>query len=158
MNILFLCTHNACRSVLAESIARHTGVGLWQVASAGSHPAGRVHPDTLAALREKGLPTDGLSSQSWDELSDFQPDVVITVCDQAAGETCPVWFGKAVKAHWGLPDPTREDDDSKRRQRFDEVISTLERRLQRLAQFISKGAASDRDALQAQLTTLKEIN
>lgn len=110
LKLLFLCTHNACRSILAESIARSLGEDLWEVASAGSHPAGEVHPATLAALSEHDLPTQALASKSWNDLTDYQPDIVITVCDQAAGESCPIWFGKAVKGHWGLPDPSKEAD------------------------------------------------
>lgn|SRR3990167_2222294 len=107
MKILFLCTHNACRSILAEAIARKMGQGRWQVASAGSQPSGRVHPLTLHYLAEAGYSTDDLHSQGWDSLEAFQPDVLVTVCDQAAGEACPVWLGRATKVHWGLADPSR---------------------------------------------------
>lgn len=106
MKLLFLCTHNACRSILAEAIARKLGGDRWQAASAGNLPAGRVNPLTLHYLAEAGYETAGLRSRSWEDLKDFQPDVVITVCDQAAGESCPVWFGRAIKAHWGLADPS----------------------------------------------------
>lgn len=112
MNILFLCTHNSCRSILAEAITRHLVVQQANnssvvVASAGSAPRGMVHPLTLQYLSQWSVDTKNLHSKSWDDLADFNPDLVITVCDQAAGESCPVWFGGAVKAHWGLPDPTR---------------------------------------------------
>ena len=158
MKLLFLCTHNACRSVLAESIARHIGGGLWQVASAGSHPAGQVHPDTLSVLTEKHLPLDGLQSKNWDDVSGFNPDIVITVCDQAAGESCPVWFGRAIKAHWGLPDPTKEADADRKRQRFKQVISTLEARLQRLADFVRQEPNATSEQLHATLKQLEELN
>ncbi|KKL01898.1 arsenate reductase ArsC [Rheinheimera mesophila] len=112
MNILFLCTHNSCRSILAEAITRHLVVRLGNqsdvvVASAGSSPRGIVHPLTLQYLSQWSVDTKNLQSKSWDDLTEFNPDLVITVCDQAAGESCPVWFGRAVKGHWGLPDPTR---------------------------------------------------
>ena len=155
MKLLFLCTHNACRSVLAESIARHIGQGLWTVASAGSHPAGEIHPDTLTVLMEKNLPTEGLHSKSWDDVSDFNPDVVITVCDQAAGESCPVWFGKAVKAHWGLPDPTKQADTILKRREFEQVISTLETRLQKFATCIRQQPNATAEQLQATIKRLE---
>lgn len=112
MNILFLCTHNSCRSILAEAITRHLVVRLGNqsdvvVANAGSSPRGIVHPLTLQYLSQWSVDTKNLQSKSWDDLTEFNQDLVITVCDQAAGESCPVWFGRAVKGHWGLPDPTR---------------------------------------------------
>ncbi len=133
MKILFICTHNRCRSILAEAIANKIGAGLLVAASAGAHPAGEVHPLTLKYLREAGYPTDGLKSQSWDELEDFAPHIVITVCDQAAAEACPVWLGKGIRVHWGLPDPSRElSSEEETAQAFASVIATLERRMQQL--------------------------
>ena len=143
LKLLFLCTHNACRSILAESIARLVGEGLWEVASAGSHPAGKVHPATLAALDERGLPIASLTSKSWDDLTDYQPDIVITVCDQAAGESCPIWFGKAVKGHWGLPDPSKETDPETQQAQFRLVMDTLEQRLRTLADAVRDSASAD---------------
>lgn len=143
LKLLFLCTHNACRSILAESIARSLGEGLWEVASAGSHPAGEVHPATLAALGEHHLPTQSLASKSWDDLLDYQPDIVITVCDQAAGESCPIWFGKAVKGHWGLPDPSKEADSGTQREQFHFVVNTLKQRLLALAELVRDGASAE---------------
>jgi len=155
MKLLFLCTHNACRSVLAESISRQHGQGLWTVASAGSQPAVHIHPDTLTVLTEKNLPTEGLYSKSWDDVSDFNPDIVITVCDQVAGESCPVWFGKAIKTHWGLPDPTRQTDTTQKRSEFEQVISTLESRLQGFASFIRQQPNATSQQLQAELKRLE---
>ncbi len=135
IKILFLCTHNACRSILAEAIAQKLGNNRWQVASAGSHPAGNVHPLTLKYLCEAGYDSDSLYSKSQDELSHFQPDIVITVCDQAAGDICPVWLGSAVKAHWGLTDPSRQqDDDDTIQTAFHSTMNLLEKRLEKLLQ------------------------
>lgn len=136
MKLLFLCTHNACRSILAESIARKAGGHLWETASAGSHPVGEVHPATLRHLRENGYPTDNLHSKSWDDLSGNKPDITITVCDRAAGETCPIWLGNEIKSHWGLPDPTGIDDPTQQAALFNEIIGLLETRLSALARYI----------------------
>jgi len=136
MKLLFLCTHNACRSILAESIARKTGGHLWQTDSAGSHPAGEVNPATLRHLCEKGYPTDNLFSKSWDDLSGDEPDITITVCDRAAGEACPIWLGNSMKSHWGLPDPSGIDDPAQQAVLFNEIISLLEVRLSALARYI----------------------
>ncbi|AJQ95651.1 arsenate reductase ArsC [Gynuella sunshinyii] len=107
MKILYICTHNRCRSILSEAITNHKAGGRIEARSAGSQPAGEVHPLSLKYLAEAGIPTTDLRSQSWDEFEDFAPDVVVTVCDSAAGEACPVWFGKTLKVHWGLEDPSK---------------------------------------------------
>jgi arsenate reductase len=107
MKILYICTHNRCRSILSEAITNHLSNGLIEARSAGSQPTGMVHPLSIKYLEKTGYPTDGLRSQSWDVFEDFQPDLVITVCDSAAGEACPVYFGKSVKVHWGLSDPSK---------------------------------------------------
>jgi arsenate reductase len=107
MNLLFVCTHNRCRSILSEAITNHFADGKIVAKSAGSQPVGEVHPLSIKYLQEAGIATDGLCSQSWDEFEAFEADLVVTVCDSAAGETCPVWFGKSLKMHWGLADPSK---------------------------------------------------
>jgi arsenate reductase (thioredoxin) len=107
-NVLFLCTGNSARSILGEAILNHRGRGQFRGFSAGSHPAGRVHPYALKQLDSAGLPVEGLRSKSWDEFAKPgapQMKFVFTVCDSAAAEICPVWPGQPVTAHWGIPDP-----------------------------------------------------
>ncbi len=104
MNLLFLCTGNSCRSILAEATFNHLAPPGMTAVSAGSHPTGFVHPKALALLEREGIDTTGLRSKSWDGLAS-SPDIVITVCGRAAGETCPAYLGPAVRAHWGVADP-----------------------------------------------------
>lgn len=105
VRILFLCTGNSCRSIIAEALANHLGQGRLKAYSAGSQPTGQVNPNALAVLERHEVPVHDPSSQSWDEYADVPLDLVVTVCDRAAGESCPLWLGGAVKAHWGVPDP-----------------------------------------------------
>ncbi|MEP6536217.1 MAG: arsenate reductase ArsC [Bryobacteraceae bacterium] len=102
--VLFLCTGNSCRSILAEATFKHLAPADWTAVSAGSKPTGQVHPRSLALLAREGIPTGGYHSKSWDNLP-LAPDVVITVCSNAAGETCPAYLGGVVRSHWGVEDP-----------------------------------------------------
>ncbi|HEX2943979.1 MAG TPA: arsenate reductase ArsC [Rhodopila sp.] len=134
LNVLFLCTGNSARSILAESILNHLGQGRFAAFSAGSFPKGQVHPMALRLLAEQGLPVTGLRSKSWDEFARAGApamDFVFTVCDQAAGEVCPIWPGRPVTAHWGIPDPAAVADDGAGRQMlaFREAFGLLERRI-----------------------------
>ena len=104
MNILFLCTGSSCRSILAEATFNHLAHKGWHAMSAGSHPSGTVHPRSLALLAREGIATDGLGSKSWDNLP-LTPDIAITVCANAAGESCPAYLGPVLRAHWGVEDP-----------------------------------------------------
>ncbi len=104
MNVLFLCTGNSCRSILAEATFNHLAPAGWKAMSAGSKPAGYVHPRSLALLATEGISTDGLHSKSWGNLPQT-PDIVVTVCPSAAGETCPAYLGAVLRTHWGVDDP-----------------------------------------------------
>ncbi len=133
MKLLFICTHNRCRSILAEAVTNHVSDGQLIAKSAGSQPVGEVHPLSLQYLAEANISTDNLSSQSWDDHESWEPDVVITVCDSAAGEACPVWFGKSLKAHWGLADPSRLDgSDDDIAEAFRTTIAILQTRIKKL--------------------------
>lgn len=104
MNVLFLCTGNSCRSILGEATFNHLAPAGWRAMSAGSQPTGQVHPRSLALLAREGVATEGLYSKSWDSLP-ATPDIVITVCASAAGETCPAYLGPVMRTHWGVDDP-----------------------------------------------------
>ena len=104
MNVLFLCTGNSCRSILGEATFNHLAPPGWRAMSAGSRPTGQVHPRSLALLQREGIPTEGYHSKSWDNLP-ATPDIVITVCSSAAGETCPAYLGPVLRTHWGVDDP-----------------------------------------------------
>ena len=104
MNVLFLCTGNSCRSILAEATFNHLAPEGWHAMSAGGHPSGTVHSRSLDLLAREGIPTEGLHSKSWDNLP-HTPDIVITVCANAAGETCPAYLGPVLRSHWGVEDP-----------------------------------------------------
>jgi arsenate reductase len=106
MNVLFLCTGNSCRSIMAEATFNHLAPAGWRAMSAGSHPTGVVHPRALALLTREGIPTEGLSSKSWDHLP-VTPDLIITVCGSAANETCPAYLGPVKRLHWGVEDPAK---------------------------------------------------
>src|SRR6266480_2255635 len=132
-NVLFLCTGNSARSILAESLISHWGRGCFRGLSAGTHPRGAVHPVALELLRQMRLPTAGLRSKSWDEFAaPAAPplDFVFTVCDQAAGEVCPYWPGQPMTAHWGVPDPAAvEGSETQQWLAFRTAFRALENRI-----------------------------
>jgi arsenate reductase len=155
-NVLFLCTGNSARSILAESLLNQLGQGNFRGFSAGSFPKGQVHPQSLALLTSLGLPTAGLRSKGWNEFARPgapQMDFVFTVCDQAAGETCPVWPGQPVTAHWGLPDPAAvEGSEIEKAQAFRDTLRAIENRLKL---FVALPMASlDRIALTRQVSAI----
>jgi arsenate reductase (thioredoxin) len=130
--VLFLCTGNSARSILAEAILNKEGRGSFRAFSAGSFPKGAVHPAALNLLRELHYPTEGLRSKSWDEFASEgapQLDFIFTVCDNAAGETCPVWPGQPVTAHWGIEDPAAVDGEGQRLA-FWNAFRSMQRRIE----------------------------
>jgi len=132
-NVLVLCTGNSARSILGEVLFNVLGRGMFKAYSAGSHPAGSVNPGALEWLQKNGYSTAGLRSKSWDEFAapgapEF--DFIFTVCDNAAGEACPLWLGKPATAHWGIPDPAHVEGDEARREAFKKAAEQLARRIQ----------------------------
>ncbi len=133
MKILYICTHNRCRSILSEAITNHLTDGKIQAYSAGSQPVGEVHPLSLKYLQARGINNSNLTSQSWDEFENEKPDIVITVCDSAAKEPCPVWFGECLVTHWGLPDPSKlTGSEFEIEQAFYAVMDTIALRIKQL--------------------------
>ena len=134
LNVLFICTGNSARSILAEGLLNEIGKGRFRAYSAGSHPKGAVHPLALRELQNLRIPIDGLHSKSWDEFAKPgapEMDFVFTVCDQAAGEMCPVWPGQPISAHWGMPDPAAvEGPDDVKARAFRDAGVTMKRRLE----------------------------
>lgn len=152
MNVLFLCTHNSARSILAEATLNHLGKGRFRAFSAGSSPREnqQPHPLALEVLRRAGISTEGLHSKNWDEFGSADAphmDLVITVCDNAAGETCPYWPGQPATAHWGYADPSEtEGTHEQQLEAFRETLLAIRRRLELLVNL--PPASVDRLALQ----------
>jgi len=148
LNVLFLCTHNSARSILAEGLLNHLGGGRFKAYSAGSSPRDnqQPHPLAIAALEQAGVCTEGLRSKSWDEFGapDAPPmDLVITVCDSAAGEACPYWPGQPATAHWGYADPSQaEGSDEGRQAAFRQTLLAMRQRLERLVNLPPSSLAS----------------
>lgn len=131
-NVLFLCTANSARSILAEAILNRLGEGRFKAYSAGSHPRGRVNPDALECLKRHGHDVSGLASKSWDVFAGPDAprmDLIVTVCDAAAGEACPFWPGHPLTVHWGIPDPAGADGAEGGEAAFDLAYDRLERRI-----------------------------
>jgi arsenate reductase len=155
-NVLFLCTKNSARSIMAEAILGRAGKGGFKARSAGSQPKGEVHPYTIDLLEKLDYKTDGFRSKSWDEFAGKEApklDFVFTVCDDAANEVCPVWPGQPMSAHWGVPDPgIAEGTEAERRLAFADAYRMLNNRI---SVFTSLPFASlDRMALQKRLTEI----
>ena len=134
LNVLFICTGNSARSILAEGILNALGAPRFKAYSAGSHPKGQVHPMALDVLQRLGMAQEGFRSKSWDEFASADAPVmnfVFTVCDNAAGEVCPLWPGQPLTAHWGVYDPASvQGSEDKQRQAFGDVAQILKRRIE----------------------------
>jgi arsenate reductase len=147
VRVLFVCTGNSARSILAEALLNHRGRGRFLAYSAGSHPAGRVHPLALASLAARRIPAPGARSKSWAEFGALGApafDAVITVCDNAAGEACPIWPGAPLRAHWGVPDPALVDGSAAvRRQAFEAACDLLDHRVRRFVELAVDGLRPD---------------
>jgi arsenate reductase len=151
VNVLFLCTGNSCRSILAEATFNHLAPAGWRALSAGSRPTGQVHPRSLALLAREGIATDGYRSKSWDDLP-TTPDVVITVCASAAGEACPAYLGPALRTHWGVDDPAHATGtDAEIDAAFVQAYATLRRRIEALLALPLDALAGDRARLKTEL-------
>jgi len=155
-NVLFLCTGNSARSILAEALVSHLGHGKFRAFSAGSFPKGQVHPLAIELLQGMNFPTAGLRSKSWDEFAAADAprlDFIFTVCDNAAGEVCPIWPGKPMTAHWGIADPAAvEGSDTKQRAAFRQALAELETRIKL---FVDLPVESlDRTTLQQELRAI----
>lgn len=152
MLILFLCTGNSCRSILAEATFNHLAPAPMRAMSAGSQPTGEVHPRSIALLKSKGIATDGYFSKSWldDSITSLpKPDIVITVCSNAAGETCPAYLGDVIRAHWGVDDPAKATGtDAEINASFENTYQILRKRIEA---FLALPSQLDKAVLKAEL-------
>jgi len=158
VNILFLCTGNSCRSVLAEATFNALAGPEWRAMSAGSHPTGTIHPRSLALLRREGISTEGLHSKSWTGLPAI-PDIVITVCGNAAGETCPAYLGPVLRAHWGVDDPAKATgSDAEIDARFEQAYRTLRARIEAFLKLPIDRLRHDREQLKVALDRIGTLS
>ena len=156
MNVLFLCTGNSCRSILGEATFNHLAPEGWQAMSAGSKPTGKVHPRSLALLEREGIAIDGYHSKSWDALP-VTPDIVITVCSSAAGETCPAYLGPVLRTHWGVDDPAHATGtDLEIDAAFMAAYRTLRRRIEAFVALPLHDLQQDRARLKLELDRIGE--
>ena len=157
MNVLFLCTGNSCRSILAEATFNRLAPPGWKAMSAGSKPAGKVHPSSLALLAREGIPTEGYHSKSWDDLP-LTPDIVVTVCASAAGETCPAYLGPVLRTHWGVDDPAHATGtDAEIDGAFMQAYRTLRARIEAFLALPLGALQNDRPALKAAMDGIAAV-
>ena len=157
MNILFLCTGNSCRSILAEATFNHLAPTNIRAMSAGSKPTGEVHPRSIALLKSKGISTDGYFSKSWDHLPKV-PDIVVTVCSNAAGEDCPAYLGNLVRTHWGVEDPAKAiGTDAEINASFELAYHILRKRIEAFLELPLEVLASDKIKLKCELDKIGQI-
>ncbi|QPD02410.1 MAG: Arsenate reductase [Candidatus Nitrospira kreftii] len=157
-SILFLCTGNSCRSVLAEATFNALAGPEWRAMSAGSHPTGTVHPRSLALLQREGISTEGLHSKSWTDLPAI-PDLVITVCGNAAGETCPAYLGPVLRAHWGVEDPAKATGtEAEINAKFDQAYRTLRARIEAFLKLPLDRLGKDHEQLKVELDRIGKLS
>jgi len=157
MNVLFLCTGNSCRSILAEATFNHLAPPGWKAMSAGSRPTGTVHPRSLALLAREGLGVEGLHSKSWDDLP-VAPDIVVTVCASAAGEACPSYLGSALRAHWGVDDPAHATGtDAEIDAAFARAYKTLRTRIEAFLALPLEALERDKAALKSAMDRIATL-
>ncbi|AVR96600.1 arsenate reductase ArsC [Pseudoduganella armeniaca] len=157
MNVLFLCTGNSCRSLISEAIFNHLAPAGWHAISAGSQPTGKLNERALALLAAKGIPTDGYYSKSWEDLP-VTPDLVVTVCASAAGETCPAYLGPVLRTHWGVDDPSHVSGTEADIERaFEHAYMTLHARIAAFLALPPETLRADRAAFKAELDLIGTI-
>lgn len=157
MNVLFLCTGNSCRSILGEATFNHLAPAGWRAMSAGSKPTGQVHPRSLALLAREGIATDGYASKSWDNLP-ATPDIVITVCASAAGETCPAYLGPVLRTHWGVEDPAHATGtDEQIDAAFDQAYRVLRARIEAFLALPLETFQRDKATLKTEMDNIARI-
>lgn len=157
MNVLFLCTGNSCRSLISEAVFNHLAPHSWHAISAGSQPAGKLNDKALALLAAKGISTEGYYSKSWDNLP-VTPDVVVTVCASAAGETCPAYLGPVLRTHWGVEDPSHVvGSEQEIDAAFEHAYATLRARIEAFLALPLDQLQADRAAFKAELDRIGQI-
>ncbi|MBQ5949136.1 arsenate reductase ArsC [Massilia sp. ST3] len=154
MNVLFLCTGNSCRSLISEAVFNHLAPMGWKAISAGSQPTGRLNERALALLAAKGIPTEGYYSKSWDGLP-VTPDIVVTVCASAAGETCPAYLGPVLRTHWGVEDPSHVvGTEEEITEAFERAYAILRARIEAFLALALAELVRDRARFKAELDTI----
>lgn len=157
MNVLFLCTGNSCRSLISEAVFNHLAPAGWHAISAGSQPTGKLNERALALLDSKGIATEGYYSKSWDNLP-VTPDIVVTVCASAAGETCPAYLGPVLRAHWGVEDPSRVvGTDEEISAAFEKAYAILRARIEAFLALPLNELVADRTRLKSELDSISHI-
>ena len=158
MKVLFLCTGNSCRSLISEAVFNHLAPEDWRALSAGSQPTGKLNAGALALLARKGIPTDGYFSKSWDNLP-LTPDIVVTVCSSAAGETCPAYLGPVLRTHWGVDDPSHVVGTEEEIQAaFEKTYTILRARIAAFLALPLDELAHDRTRLKAELDRIGSLD
>jgi len=157
MNVLFLCTGNSCRSLIGEAVFNHLAPAPWRAISAGSRPMGRLNARALQLLLEKGISTEGYYSKSWDDLP-VTPDIVVTVCASAAGETCPAYLGPVLRSHWGVDDPSHvEGREEAITAAFEEAYAILRARIEAFLALPLDELARDRSRFKQELDRIGSL-